>query len=282
MEGEWRGARFHKEPQSQNWPLVCKAWLESLSWETGWYETATALRWWRFPVLMKPFREAVEAQARRSGIETFQAWTSRVSPASGELSRAGLEYYMNPLRTLLWEWRPTTSDCLQIWADCEAQVATAFEKGNISPSTALLLFAHPVLLAKVACEVLWTHQQRAEARVPTIMVRHLFRTVPDPAQIAKIEAEYRALFGYAADLVERNAGYGKPPIGMDYCQHLRAGIERVEKLDRCAAARRAIFHGPHCSPGGISFRRPARGHEYSVRCGITLARMLRVPCVSPA
>jgi len=129
---------------------------------------------------------------------------------------------MNPLRTLLWEWKPTTSDCLQIWADCEAQVTTAFEKGNISPSTALLLFAHPVLLAKVACEVLWTHQQRAEARVPTIMVRNLFRTAPDPAQIAKIEAEYRALFGYAADLVERNAGYGKPPIGMDYCQHLRA------------------------------------------------------------
>ena len=222
MEGEWRGARFHKEPQSQNWPLVCKGWLESLSWETGWYETATALRWWRFPVLMKPFREAVEAQARRSGIETFQAWTSRVSPASGELSRAGLEYYMNPLRTLLWEWKPTTSDCLQIWADCEAQVTTAFEKGNISPSTALLLFAHPVLLAKVACEVLWTHQQRAEAGVPTIMVRKLFRSAPDPAQIAKIEAEYRALFGYAADLVERNAGYGKPPIGMDYCQHLRA------------------------------------------------------------
>jgi hypothetical protein len=222
MEGEWRGARFQAEPHSKDWPIVCEAWFEVLSRETGWYETASALRWWRFPVLMKPFRQPIEAQVRRSGIETFRAWTDLASPASAELSRSALEYYVNPLRTLLWDWRPTTSECLQVWADCEALVTTAFEKGNISTSTALVLSAHPVLLVKVACEILWTYQQQAEAKVPTILVANLFRAAPDPAKIARIEAEYRALFGYAADLVERNAGYGKPPVGMFCHQYLRA------------------------------------------------------------
>ena len=222
MEGEWRGARFQAEPHSKDWPQVCDRWIEVLSREAGWHETASALRWWRFPMLMKPFREPIAAQVHRFGIDTFKAWTGLASPASAELSRGALEYFMNPLRTLLWDWPPSTSECLRIWADCEAQVTAAFEKGNISTSSALLLSAHPVLLAKLACEILWTHQQEAEAKVPTVMVVNPYRMAPDPAKIARIEGEYRALFGYAADLVERNAGYGKPPVGMTCYQHLRA------------------------------------------------------------
>lgn len=221
LDGEWRGARFHAEPQSKDWSTVSEGWVQILSHETGWYQTASALRWWRFPVLMKPFRAAIEAQARRSGIDTFKAWTDLASPASAELSRAALDYYINPLRTLLWDWKPTNSECLHVWAECEAEVTAAFERGNISTSATLLLFTHPVLMAKMACEVLWTHQQK-EAKVPIIMVADLNRPAPDAAKIARIEAEYRALLGYAADLVERNAGYGKPPIGMTPYQHLRA------------------------------------------------------------
>ena len=220
LEGEWRGARFQVEPHSREWSYLCDAWVKTLSRNTGWYETASALRWWRFPVLMMPFREAVQAQAARSGIETFKAWTDSASPASAELSRAALEFYMNPLRTFLWYWQPTNSECLEIWADFESQVITAFEKGNISQSITLLLFAHPILLAKIACEILWTNQMRAEARVPTMVVNNLFRRAPYPAQISKIEAEYLALFEYAADLIEKHAGYGKPPTGMTGYRHL--------------------------------------------------------------
>jgi hypothetical protein len=220
LEGEWRGARFHAEPHSREWPNLCEGWTKILSRETGWYETASALRWCRFPVLMKPFREVVQAQAARSGIDTFKAWTDSASPASAGISRAGLEFYMNPLRTLLWDWQPTNGECLEIWAAFESQVTTAFEKGNISASTKLLMFAHPILLARIACEVFWTNQMKAEVKVPTIVINNLFCRVPNPAQIGEIEAEYRAMFEYAADLVEKNAGYGKPPTGMTGYEYL--------------------------------------------------------------
>jgi hypothetical protein len=236
LEGECRGSRFHAEPHSREWSDLCDVWVKTLSRATGWYETASALRWWRFPVLMKPFREAVQIQAVRSGIETFKAWTDSTSPASAKLSRAAVEFYMNPLRTFLWKWQPTSGECLQIWADFEYQVTTAFEKGNISSSTTLLLFAHPVLLAKIACEILWTSQQRAEAKVPTIMVtNNLSRRAPDPVQIGNIETEYGALFDYASDLIERNTGYGKPPIRMSGYQYLRS--EALSELKSWTDAR---------------------------------------------
>jgi hypothetical protein len=127
---------------------------------------------------------------------------------------------MNPLRTILWNWQPTSAECNEIWGNFEPQVTTAFEKGSISASTALLLFTHPILLSRIVCELLWTNQQRAEAKVPTVMMNDLFRRIPDPVQIGKIETEYRALFEYAADLVERNAGYGKPPARMRGSEYL--------------------------------------------------------------
>lgn len=235
LDGEWRGGRFHAGPHSKIWPLLCDAWTETLSRDTGWYETASALRWWRFPVLMKPFRETVQAQTSRSGVETLKAWIDSASPAGAEASRAALEFYINPLRTFLWNWQPTASECMQIWTDLQSEVTNAFEKGTISLSTTLLLIAHPVLLAKIVSEILWTNQQEAEAKVPTILVNNRFRKVPDPVQISLIETEYRALFGYAADLIEQNAGYGKPPIGMSSYQYLRS--EALSELKSWTDAR---------------------------------------------
>jgi len=220
LEGEWRGARFHLEPHSRYWPGLCDRWVETLSRSTNWYETASALRWWRFPILMKPFQEAAQAQTARSGIETFKAWSDLASPTAAEVSRAALEFYMNPLRALLWNWRPTSSECHEIWRDFKSQVTAAFEKGNLSGSTSVLLFTHPVLLARIVCEVLSTSQQRAEAKVPTMLLNNLFSRGPDPQQIARIESEYRALFEYAVDLIEKNAGYGKPPAGMNGHRYL--------------------------------------------------------------
>jgi hypothetical protein len=235
LDGEWRGARFHAEPHSNIWPILCDAWTETLSRDTGWYATASALRWWRFPVLMKPFRETVQAQANRFGFETFRAWIDSASPGCAEVSRAALEFYVNPLRTLLWNWQPTAIECMQIWTDLQPEVTTALEKGSTSLSTTLLLIAHPVLLAKLVWEILVTHQQYAEANVPTIPANNLFRRVPDPVQISRIETEYRALFGYAADLIEQKAGYGKPPTGMSGYQYLRS--EALSELKSWTDAR---------------------------------------------
>jgi hypothetical protein len=223
LEGEWRGARFHAEPNSEIWPLLCDAWTNTLSQETdGWYATANALRWWRFPVLMKPFRETVEARASKSGLETFTAWIDSASPAGLELSRSALEFYINPLRTLLWNWQPTAGECMRIWTDLGSEVTTAFEKGTISLSATMLFVAHPVLLAKIACEILRTNQREAETKV-------------HPVEISRIEAEYRAGIEYAAELIEQNAGYGKPPIGMSGEEYLRS--EALSELKSWTDAR---------------------------------------------
>jgi hypothetical protein len=86
----------------------------------------------------------------------------------------------------------------------------------------VLLIAHPVLLAKIICELLWTRQQEDEAKVPIVFVQNLLRRAPDPVQIHKIEETYRSLFRIARDFVERLAGYGDPVPGMDRFQLIRA------------------------------------------------------------
>ena len=53
-----------------------------------------------------------------------------------------------------------------------------------------------------------------------MLLNNLFSRGPDPQQIARIESEYRALFEYAVDLIEKNAGYGKPPAGMNGHRYL--------------------------------------------------------------
>jgi hypothetical protein len=114
-------------------------------------------------------------------------------------------------------------------------VTTAFEKGIISLSTTLLSIAHPVLLAKIVCEILWTNLREAEAKVPTVLDNKLFRKIRSPLQISRIETEYRALFGHVADLIEQNAGYGKPPTGMSSYQYLRS--EALSELKSWTDAR---------------------------------------------
>ena len=142
---------------------------------------------------------------------------------------------LDPLRTFLWNWQPNAGECIQIWTGLQSEVTAAFEKGTISLSTTLLLIAHPVLLAKVVCEILWTNLREAETKVPKVLDNNLLRTVPSPEQIGRIETEYRALFGYAADLIEHNAGYGKPPTGMSSYEYLRS--EALSELKSWTDAR---------------------------------------------
>jgi hypothetical protein len=235
LDGGWRGARFHVEPHSKTWPLLCDAWTNTLNRDSGWYATASALRWWRFPALMKPFREPVQAQASQFRIETFKAWIDSASLVGPGVSREALEFYINPLRIFLWNWQPEAGECMQIWTDFQSEVTTAFEKGIISLSTTLLSIAHPVLLAKIVCEILWTNLREAEAKVPTVLDNKLFRKIRSPLQISRIETEYRALFGHVADLIEQNAGYGKPPTGMSSYQYLRS--EALSELKSWTDAR---------------------------------------------
>jgi hypothetical protein len=221
LDGNWRGARFHVDPRTKNWPRLSEQWSAVLAGEEAWEDCAAALRWWRFPVLMDPFRTVVLEQVSRNRFKTLKAWigTPRVSQMA--LSRNEAEFYINPLRTLLWEFSPTTDECKQLWAAHESCFSAAFEAGQFSVATTLLLISHPVLLAKIVCELLWTRQHEDESKVPIVFARSLFRTVPDPVQIHKIEETYTGLFRIARDFVERLAGYGDPVPGMDRFEILR-------------------------------------------------------------
>lgn len=42
---------------------MCSRWDSTLTGSGDWRTTAAVLRWWRFPVLMEPFRSIVRARA---------------------------------------------------------------------------------------------------------------------------------------------------------------------------------------------------------------------------
>jgi hypothetical protein len=208
LDGNWRGARFHVEPRSKNWPRLCRQWDEIFNRGENWGACAAALRWWRFPVLMDPFLTSVQEQVARNQLQTLCAWIAPDALSEMVLALSEAEYYVNSLRTLLWDYRPSTEECKQLWALHEASVFSAFHEGQLSASTTLLLSSHPVLFARIICEVVWTRQHDEEAQVPIVLDHSLFRTAPNPAMIQGIEERYRRIFGIAREFVERQAGYG--------------------------------------------------------------------------
>jgi hypothetical protein len=171
---------------------------------------------------MEPFQEIVRGQASGHRYETLSAWMGPPRQSEMAYTRSDTELFANPLRTFLWDYNPTTAECKDLWAMHEASFSSSFERGRLCTSTTVLLIAHPILLAKIICELLWTRQQKDEAEVPVVSVQNLFRRAPDPVQIRRIEETYRGLFRIARDFVERFAGYGEPVPGMDRFHLLRS------------------------------------------------------------
>jgi hypothetical protein len=157
---------------------------------------------------MDPFLTSVQEQVARNQLQTLCAWIAPDALSEMVLALSEAEYYVNSLRTLLWDYRPSTEECKQLWALHEASVFSAFHEGQLSASTTLLLSSHPVLFARIICEVVWTRQHDEEAQVPIVLDHSLFRTAPNPAMIQGIEERYRRIFGIAREFVERQAGYG--------------------------------------------------------------------------
>ena len=170
---------------------------------------------------MEPFQGIAQEQASRHRFETLNAWIGPPRQPEMAYTNRETEFFSNPLRAFLWDYSPTTEECKRLWATYEGSFLAAFETGRLCVSTTVLLISHPVLLAKIICELLWIRQQEDEARVPVVFVQNLFRRAPDSVQIHKIEETYCSLFRIARDFVERLAGYGDPVPGMDRFQHLR-------------------------------------------------------------
>ena len=206
LEGQWQGARFHLSPGTLGWPDMCSRWESTLTESSDWRTTAAVLRWWRFPVLMEPFRSIVRARVQQDPVSTLQAWTSLDLRPEMEIGRTEAESFLSPIRTFLWQYSPSREECRAFWATQSPCVLGSFETGRVAPPALLLLYSHPVLLARIIWEVLSIHLTEEEAAVPVIMERNLFRRVQDPAQIRKIEQKYSQLFGIAANFVERSAG----------------------------------------------------------------------------
>ncbi len=212
LEGEWHGARFHVNPATPTpeWARLCYRWTSTLAHTNDWLASASALRWWRFPVLMGPFKDIVQEQVKRHPLDTLLAWTSSKARPEMSIPRSDAEFFLNPLRTFLWRYAPSSEDCRTIWASHGEAVLKAMESGKVALPALLLLYSHPVLLARVICEILFSNLAEEEVAVPVIMDGNLFRTASDPAKIQAIEDKYRSLFKITRDFVERSVGVFTP------------------------------------------------------------------------
>jgi len=126
------------------------------------------------------------------------------------ISRSEAEVFANPIRTFLWKYAPTGQDAMMAWDAHADAILKAMEAGKVALPALLLLYSHPVLLARIVYEVLSSQLAEEEKRVPLILDHSLFRKVQDPIQIAAIEAKYRSLYRIIRDFVERSSGVFAP------------------------------------------------------------------------
>jgi len=131
-------------------------------------------------VLMDPFKDIVQEQVKRHPLDTLLAWIGPETRADREISMSEADFFSNPIRAFLWRYSPSAEDCKTIWSVHGEVVLKSMERGKIALPAMLLLYSHPVLLAKVICEILAIHLATEEAAVPIIMKSNLFRRVPDP------------------------------------------------------------------------------------------------------
>lgn len=188
LEGEWQGARFHVNPGSQYWPRVVEQ-MESTFRVTGnWHATAQALRWWRFPVLMDPFREAIQEAVDHDPVATLLAWISSDAGPDRRIATLDSDFFSSALRSFLWRHSPTSDESMRVWSVLKDELQRGLDEKRIALPALLVLNAHPVLFARLIAEILWTTQQESVRAVPFVM-HGLFHRAADRANIRAIEVE---------------------------------------------------------------------------------------------
>ena len=111
LEGRCLGSRFHIEPRAEDdaWHDICAGWMEvfssasSVAHDNEWETLARHLRWWQFPALMKPFREALEERVRDDKPGTFRAWCDKMNDEA-VFPRDTEPDYVVPFRHFLWRF----------------------------------------------------------------------------------------------------------------------------------------------------------------------------------
>jgi hypothetical protein len=230
LGGHWQGARFHAEFRSENWASIFNAWSQLLASGENWQRLAATLRWWRFPVLMEPFKSIAKDQILRHPVSTIRAWTE--SQSIDHMCLIGTEdHYVSPLRNLLWSYKPTLRDCVELWSVQESDVLDCFSRGEISIASSLLMRSHPVLLARIVCELLWDKETKEEAQIPLVYRGALYKREPDPAALRRSEMKYRQLFDIAISFAQRHAACGEE-LRMEALDQLRSWSDSSPLDDR--------------------------------------------------
>ncbi len=207
LDGRWQGARFHAEFRSENWASISSAWSQLLASSENWLELAAALRWWHFPILMDPFKAIAKERTLSNPVSTLRAWTESLS--IDHMCLIGTEeHYVSPLRNLLWNYNPSLHDCIELWTVQESDVLDCFSRGEISTASSLLMRSHPVLLARIVCELLWTKETEEEAQLPLVYRGSLYKKERDPVALRRLETTYRQLFDIAISFAQRHAAFG--------------------------------------------------------------------------
>jgi hypothetical protein len=221
LDGRWRGARFHAEACSENWAYISTAWLDVIVNSNNWQELAAVLRWWRFPALMEPFCDTIQEQASQHPFQTLRAWTEPLMSPQMALTPTE-EPYISPLGSFLWNYMAGESECAELWRihECELRQYA----GKVSPTTDLLLRSHPILLARIVCEMLWSKENEEERQihVATAHSQFLKRKQRSLAAMHSLEGKYRQFFEIAIDFVQQHAAYGGNSNGSSERNPLRA------------------------------------------------------------
>lgn len=201
FDGIWKGSRFHVEPikDDERWENVSARWLKvltGLDYELGsdWGTLAQHLRWWRFPVLMTPFRGAVAERVKADGAGTLRAWVNG-SHKKGMFAPWVDTDYVVPLREFLWRFSPSQKECARLLEGLWRKAVGWFadETGLLFPELRILLNAHPILLARMVCAALSELESEALKKVAVVPVKNSTQRQRDPSGEARVQGELRAL-----------------------------------------------------------------------------------------
>ena len=202
FNGLWKGSRFQVEPvaDGESWGELSSSWLEMLASGEGlvgsdWEALAQHLRWWRFPVLMRPFRAAIADRVRADELGSLRAWMN-TSQTEQPFSPWVETDYVVPLRKFLWRYTPSNCESAQLLAGLWNKPTGWFADaaGLLFPELRILLNAHPILLARLICAVLSDLQDQEIKKLPVVQVKGSTHRQRDPKGQLRVKSEVRALY----------------------------------------------------------------------------------------
>jgi hypothetical protein len=192
--GKWRGARFPCEPNSRDteWSDVAAKWTAVMRKTKDTTALVQALCWWKFPMLMDPFRDVLAARAKDDGCAVLRGMTS-IAVREGLWRPLYDPDLFAPMRDLLWGFHPSATDCIDLFEHLVAGSTSIIgdERGAMLDRARFVLDAHPVLFALILCSFLEEKRFERERSLPTVPIRASPYRGKDPLKRKQIAAEIR-------------------------------------------------------------------------------------------